>query len=74
MVPHKVSPITEGPCGGQPDHRTDQDCKVEEANHLRAVRIWWVAEVLGLSEVDGQERAAAPGDDEGSELDDRESE
>lgn len=66
--------IGQWPSGGQAYESTDQDGEIEETYLLRVVLIRGSREVLGLREIDGQERAAGPGHNERREFDDREGE
>ena len=63
-----------GSSGRQTNQGANENCKIEEANILRAVAVWRIGKVLCLGQVDREERAAAPRHDEGRELDDGEGE
>jgi len=70
----RADPITQRTRGRKPDQRADQNCKVHEPNTLAIEVVRRRGEVLALGQVDCQERAARPRDDESCELDDGECE
>lgn len=70
----RAYPIAQWPGGRKSNQRTDKNRKVHEANALAVEVVGWCGEVLTLGQVNRQERAARPGDNEGCEFDNGECE
>jgi hypothetical protein len=68
----RADPIAQRTRGRKADQRTDQDGKIHEADTLAVEIVRRRGEVLALGQVDRQERAARPRDDESCEFDDGE--
>lgn len=70
----RTHPIAQRTRSSKPDHRANQNSKVHESNALAIEVVRRRGKVLTLGQVDCQERAAGPRDDESSEFDDGECE
>jgi hypothetical protein len=70
----RADPIAQRTRSRKPDQSADQDGKIHEADALAVEVVRRRGEVLALGQIDGQERAARPRDDESCELDDGERE
>ena len=70
----RAHPIAQRARSSKPDHSADQNSKVHESNTLAVEIVRRRGEVLALGQIDCQERAARPRDDESCEFNDGESE